>query len=922
EASGTISDSITLDTTAPTGGSISINGGDTYTTSTTVTLTLSATGASEMMVSEDSGFSGASYEAYATSKSFTLSSGDGTKTVYVKYRNAAGNETSGTISDSITLDTTAPTISISAPSELLTASSSVTYAVYYTGAHAVTLASGDITLNKAGTADGTVAVTGTGNSTRTVTISGITGDGTLGISIAAATASDNAGNTALSAGPSETFTVDKTAPTGGSISINGGADSTNSTSVTLTLSATEASQMMVSEDSGFSGASYEAYSTGKSFTLSSGDGIKEVYVKYKDAAGNETSAISDTITLVTTAVTYTVTYNGNGSSAGSVPTDSTSYNSGDTVTVAGNSGGLTRTGYTFAGWNTAADGSGVNYTAGSGAFTISADTVLYAKWVLNTASAVADLSSLSVYPGALSPGFSASETQYTVSVGNSEDSMTVTACVYDINATLNINGDTPSVTGAVYGEYAATIDLGVGSNPIYVTVTARDGATTKTYTITATRAAASHHSSGGNNSSSTATDNATTKVVINGEEHSAGTTTTTTEGGRTVTTITLDGDKIEALLEAKGNNTTVEIPISSTTDIAEGVLSGQTIKNMEAKEAVLVVKTDTISFTLPASEIDIDSVTEQIGQVALKDVAVHVTIATPPADTVKIVTDTADKNSYQIVVSPVEFEITCTNGDKTVEVSKFKAYVERTIAIPEDVDPSKITSAVVLNADGTFTHVPTQIIIIDGKYYAKINSLTNSTYTVIYNHKEFKDVESHWAKEVVNDMGSRLVISGIDQENFAPDRYITRAEFAATMIRALGLKAGSGASGFDDVKSSDWYNGYIKTAAEYGIISGYGNGSFGPADRITREQAMTMIARAMKITGLKAELESGEEEKLLSVYEDGEVAAEYARSSIAKCIKTGVVSGKSSTEIAPKESISRAEVAVMVKRLLQKSGLI
>ncbi|HBV99393.1 MAG TPA: phage tail protein, partial [Desulfotomaculum sp.] len=193
-ASGTISDSITLDTTAPTGGSISINGGNTYTNSTSVTLTLSATGASEMMVSEDSSFSGASYEAYSASKSFTLSSGDGTKTVYVKYRNAAGNETSGTISDSITLDTTAPT--------------------------------------------------------------------------------------------------------GGSISINGGDTYTTSTLATLTLSATGASEMMVSEDSGFSGASYEAYATSKSFTLSSGDGTKTIYVKYRDAAGNETSgSISDSITL-------------------------------------------------------------------------------------------------------------------------------------------------------------------------------------------------------------------------------------------------------------------------------------------------------------------------------------------------------------------------------------------------------------------------------------------------------------------------------------------------------------------------------------------------------------------------------------------------------------------------------------------------
>src|SRR5919108_2483257 len=62
------------------------------------------------------------------------------------------------------------------------------------------------------TANATVAVSGTGTATRTVTLSPITGDGTLGISIAAGTASDTAGNTAASAGPSTTFAVDNTAP--------------------------------------------------------------------------------------------------------------------------------------------------------------------------------------------------------------------------------------------------------------------------------------------------------------------------------------------------------------------------------------------------------------------------------------------------------------------------------------------------------------------------------------------------------------------------------------------------------------------------------------------------------------------------------------------------------------------------------------
>lgn len=79
---------------------------------------------------------------------------------------------------------------------------------------------------------------------------------------------------------------------------------------------------------------------------------------------------------------FTVTYDGNGKTSGSVPVDASSpYAPSSTVTVKANTGDLARTGCTFAGWNTAADGSGTNYAAsGSATFTISANTTLYAKW--------------------------------------------------------------------------------------------------------------------------------------------------------------------------------------------------------------------------------------------------------------------------------------------------------------------------------------------------------------------------------------------------------------------------------------------------------------------------------------------------------------------------------------------------------------
>ena len=149
---------------------------------------------------------------------------------------------------------------------------------------------------------------------------------------------------------------------------------------------------------------------------------------------------------------------------------------------------------------------------------------------------------------------------------------------------------------------------------------------------------------------------------------------------------------------------------------------------------------------------------------------------------------------------------------------------------------------------------------------------------------------------------------------------MTRAEFAAIIVKALGLAPGEGTKAYFDVKTTAWYDGYVRTAAEYGIITGYTDGNFGPVDSITREQAMTMISRAMEIT----ELDVGtlNTNIVLAAYSDYSLISEYAQVGIAECVKTGVVTGRTATTIAPKDFITRAEVAVIVERLLKKSELI
>ncbi len=151
--------------------------------------------------------SGASFSANVTGIS-----GDGSFTLQVNtgsdVHDTAGNSlTSSVTSAAVNIDTTAPTISIGAPSEADTSSGPVSYIITYSGADSVSLENSDVTLNATGSATGSVAVGGAGTSSRTVTISNIFGSGTLGISIAAETAADTAGNTAAAAGPSASFSV-------------------------------------------------------------------------------------------------------------------------------------------------------------------------------------------------------------------------------------------------------------------------------------------------------------------------------------------------------------------------------------------------------------------------------------------------------------------------------------------------------------------------------------------------------------------------------------------------------------------------------------------------------------------------------------------------------------------------------------------
>jgi uncharacterized repeat protein (TIGR02543 family) len=126
-------------------------------------------------------------------------------------------------------------------------------------------------------------------------------------------------------------------------------------------------------------ASRTGYTANGWYTAASGG------TKIGNAGATAYSPTSDiTLFFQWSAIAYTVTYNGNSNTGGSVPTNASTYNIGNTVTVAGNPGALTYTGYTFNGWTDNSSGTGTVYTSGTSYTVGSANITFYAKWSANT----------------------------------------------------------------------------------------------------------------------------------------------------------------------------------------------------------------------------------------------------------------------------------------------------------------------------------------------------------------------------------------------------------------------------------------------------------------------------------------------------------------------------------------------------------
>lgn len=175
----------------------------------------------------------------------------------------------------------------------------------------------------------------------------------------------------------------------------------------------------------------------------------------------------------------------------------------------------------------------------------------------------------------------------------------------------------------------------------------------------------------------------------------------------------------------------------------------------------------------------------------------------------------------------------------------------------------------------------------------------------------FPDVEENASyAEAVTILNSLKIMVGDDNGKFNPDDTITRAEVTAVIVRMTGLEAAAngakGATAFTDVAADHWATGYINLAYQSGIINGYGDGTFGPSDPVTHEQAIKMIVAALGYTP-----------KALN---NGGYPSGYLVIASQKGVTTGV-SG-SAGEPAKRSAVARAVFNALTVEIMKQTGFV
>ncbi len=186
--------------------------------------------------------------------------------------------------------------------------------------------------------------------------------------------------------------------------------------------------------------------------------------------------------------------------------------------------------------------------------------------------------------------------------------------------------------------------------------------------------------------------------------------------------------------------------------------------------------------------------------------------------------------------------------------------------------------------------------------------------TVFQPTPQFTDMSNYtWAQTAVNYLYQRGIVKGTTDTTFGPGNYLSRGDFVLMLVRAFNL-SGTPVETFKDVPSGAYYAAAVNAAKHLGIAQGEG-GYFRPEDSLTRQDAMVLIQRTLAVKGKSLSVSTN---KTLASFGDGASVSDYAKDAVTLLLAAGAVSGDDFGNLNPHNPLTRAEMAVILYRVLTK----
>jgi hypothetical protein len=365
-------------------------------------------------------------------------------------------------------------------------------------------------------------------------------------------------------------------------------------------------------------------------------------------------------------------------------------------------------------------------------------------------------------------------------------------------------------------------------------------------------------------------------------------------------------DKIDAIVQ-KAKKLNDELKAGKIEAKVESVLTIDVVSSSDNKEDIKKVNTE-----FPASLLD-SAKDKKIDKIAVDTGIAKIALApdsfqTKTSQKVEISAEKVDKSdmseAFKTAVGNNQvYDFNISVGDTKITTFKTPLEISLPYELKADENSDKIT-VFYINSDNKLENV----IGIYDKDTKTVKFATShlSKYLVKVNNVTFKDIAGmKWAKNYIEVLASKGIVSAVGKDTFKPNSYITNAQFITMLVNALKLNDTTATCKFTDIKKANSFYVSVASAVKAGIISDKTSKKFTPNGNMTKQDMAVIIATAMvKVKGKTLPDETG---KYLSKYKDIKQIAKTSEKAVALIEEYGVMSDKIKNTFTPKVKVTRAQ---------------